>query len=128
MTLIADTKVTQSKRKSIELLGLIGEIGGFYEAMFIMVGVLAAGISKKLFQYNLSRSYFIRQKEKEENENSEDQSIDNQFERISFTNFQLFFDPFARKFLNFFVCFKQFRSFECLKRLDILEKCESRFE
>ena len=60
MTLIADTKVTQSKRKSIELLGLIGEIGGFYEAMFIMVGVLAAGISKKLFQYNLSRSYFIR--------------------------------------------------------------------
>lgn len=48
LVLIADTKVTQSKRSSIHVLDLMGEIGGFQEAIFMFIGIFASVVSLRL--------------------------------------------------------------------------------
>lgn len=47
--MIADTKLTRSKRDSIQILDLIGDIGGFYEAAFIIIGLFGNYLSYKMF-------------------------------------------------------------------------------
>ena len=66
LVLIADTKVTQSKRSSSQILGLMGEIGGFYEAIFMFIGIFASVVSARLFQANIAKSYFKRKVGKKE--------------------------------------------------------------
>ena len=66
LVLIADTKVTQSKRSSIQVLDLMGEIGGFYEAIFITIGIFAIVVSQRLFQTNIARSYFMKKLSRKE--------------------------------------------------------------
>lgn len=60
IVLISDTKVTQSKRSSIQILNLMGEIGGFYEAIFMVIGFFASNLSAKMFRANVARSYYIK--------------------------------------------------------------------
>ena len=64
--MIADTKVTQSKRTSVQILDLMGEIGGFYEAIFMIIGTFASSISAKMLQRNIAKSYYIRKKNRRE--------------------------------------------------------------
>ena len=49
IVMIADTKLTRSKRESIQILDLIGEIGGFHEAAFVIVGIFGNYLSFKMF-------------------------------------------------------------------------------
>jgi hypothetical protein len=60
--LIADTKVTQSKRESLQILDLLGEIGGFQEAIFMVMGTLAFSVSAILFQVNIAESYYLKKR------------------------------------------------------------------
>ena len=64
--MIADTKVTQSKRSSSQILGLMGEIGGFYEAIFMFIGIFASVVSARLFQANIANSYYMKKLSRKE--------------------------------------------------------------
>ena len=59
IVMIADTKLTRSKRESIQILDLLGEIGGFYEAAFVIVSLFGNYLSFKMLQRNLARSYYM---------------------------------------------------------------------
>ena len=48
LVLIADTKVTQSKRSSIHILDLMGEVGGFQEAIILFIGLFASTVNQRL--------------------------------------------------------------------------------
>ena len=45
---------------------MLGEIGGFYEAIFMLIGVLASNVSAKMLQRNIAKSYYIRKKNRRE--------------------------------------------------------------
>lgn len=60
--LIADTHITRSKRSSIMMLDLMGEIGGFYEAIFIIIGLFTNSISSRLFKGNLANKFYLVKK------------------------------------------------------------------
>ena len=62
INLIADTRITRSKRESIQILDLMGDFGGFYEAIFIAIGLFTSSISAKLFRGNLANSFYLLKK------------------------------------------------------------------
>ena len=66
LVLIADTKVTQSKRSSSHILGLMGEVGGFYEAIFMFIGLFASVVCQRLFQANIANSYYMKKLSRKE--------------------------------------------------------------
>lgn len=59
LKLISDTQVTQSKRSSLQILELMGEFGGFYEAIFMLIGLFASSLCSKLFQGNVAASFYM---------------------------------------------------------------------
>ena len=66
IVLIADTTVTQSKRTTLMLLDMLGEIGGFFEAIFMVIGIFASSYAAKMFQKNIAKSYYTRKKNRKE--------------------------------------------------------------
>lgn len=52
--------MTQSKRSSIHILDLMGEVGGFQEAIFMFIGIFATVVSQRLQQANIAKSYFMK--------------------------------------------------------------------
>ena len=74
--LISDTKVTQSKRVTIQILDLLGEIGRFYEAIFMFIGLFASVVCQRLFQANIANSYYMKKLSRKEfdKKNAKDKS------------------------------------------------------
>ena len=48
------------------ILDLIGTLGGFYEAIFIIIASFASYLSAKFFMANIAKSYFLRKKSKDQ--------------------------------------------------------------
>jgi hypothetical protein len=44
----------------------MGEIGGFYEAIFMFIGLFAAVVSARLFQTNIAKSYYMKKLSRKE--------------------------------------------------------------
>lgn len=69
---IAEAQITQSKRVSIQILDLMGEVGGFWEVMFAILGIFGNYMSSKLFQESLARTFYLRKKNDYEISKSKD--------------------------------------------------------
>ena len=80
INLIADTHITRSKRSSIQMLDLMGEIGGFYEAIFIMIGLFTNSISSRLFKGNLARAFYLVKKSYQNEKTTDKVDTENQTE------------------------------------------------
>lgn len=115
----------------------MGEIGGFYEAIFMVIGAIASSISAKMLQSNIAKSYFIRKKNrrelaKESVSDSSKKSLDKQpekmFERINMSSCVLLTDALLCSILSPFQNLKCCLRTPCFRRTQILEKCEERFQ
>lgn len=113
----------------------MGDIAAFFEAMIMIVGVVASAVSAKKLQANIAKNYYIRKKNKSElSQESEEvrENIDRQpekmFERINMSSWVLMKDTFLCTILSPCSKFKCCLRTPCFRRTHILEKCEERFQ
>lgn len=140
----AEAQITQSKRVSIQILDLMGEVGGFWDAMVAILAIFGNYMSSKMFQESLARSYYLRKKNDYEvakdielqelksnlgqkKPNIKDTNIENFFERIQISTFKLFMDPIIQIFMVVCSKCKCCQRQGTLRRMKILEKCDDRF-
>ena len=54
IVMISDTIVSQSKRFSIQVLDLLGDVGGFNEAIFSVLAIFASAVSARMLLANIA--------------------------------------------------------------------------
>lgn len=84
----------------------MGDIGGFYEAIFMVIGTVASTVSAKKLQANIAKNYYIRKKNKSElsqdkvGEKQIPRKPEEMFERIKISTCVLMKDAFLCTILS----------------------------